>query len=112
MAQEQHLQLLGVLNELGEGTHHGLVGGLPQLVGAVVDGASLEIVFVNGIPVDEQVLDGAVIVRQNRRQLRDLSVGQTIVRKLEGLDLGLNVKGEAEDLECVAVESVLVEVEH
>ena len=61
MPQKENLELLGVTDELSKWRHNILVGGLPELVVVGADGASLETISIDWVPIDEQVLDRAVI---------------------------------------------------
>ena len=67
MAEEEHLQTLGVSHDLGEGADDSFIGWLPKLVFIGADVARLEGVRIHGVPVQKQILNWAVIVRQNRR---------------------------------------------
>lgn len=81
VSKEEHLKLLAVAHDLSEGRDLGLVSGLPDLIGAVGHWASLEWLCVDGVPVDEQVLNWAVIMAQNCRQCLYLAISQSIIGK-------------------------------
>ena len=111
MSQEQDLKLLGVSYDLCEGRDCCVIGSFPQLVVAIVNWSCMEGFSVNRVPIDEQVLNRAVIMGKDRRQLRDLTMGQAVVLKpkklvkrngsylLESLDGALYIKSELHDLE-------------
>jgi hypothetical protein len=65
MAQEQYLKLLCVLYELSEWSKLVVVSWLPQIICALRNFSSPKSITVNWVPVDEQILNRAVISRQN-----------------------------------------------
>jgi len=82
VTEEKYLQALGISNDLSEGADGSFISGLPQLVFIGADGARLKGIRIHGVPVQKQILNWAVIVGQNGRQLCNLVVSQTIVREL------------------------------
>ena len=80
MAQEKHLKLFGIADNLSE-RRHTVLRSVVKLIGAVCDRTCHETVRIDRVPIDEQINDRAVIMAQYLRQLGDLSISQAIVRE-------------------------------
>ena len=123
VSEEENLQLFGISNKLGEGRDLVIWLGMPFVVFGLFARACFERVLVDGVPIEEKVLDRAVIMGQDLDQLLDLAIGQSIVRKstrllrgrknsLQSLYRRLHIQRQLNNFQTVTIEPVLIKLQH
>lgn len=79
------MQFFSVANKLCERRNLGFVRRTPKFVGSLSYWSSFERISKNGVPVDEQVLNGTVVCRYDLNKLHDLAVSQAVVGESKDL---------------------------
>jgi len=108
-SSEEHLELLSRFNKSLPGAAFFLLGGLIDFIvrGLHISVASPEVILVDGVPVDEQIDDRAVISREEANELVESADGQAVILEFKGLDVGACLEHLEEHLQRIGVDPVL-----